>query len=114
MPGWEPLEQPSRSMLAALRRAGVRTTGTARTRRESRRLLVLRAAGVRVAVTGAGPSVFRFKAAEDALGRFDPQALEGITVDAAGLNTDIHASAEYRAHAVAVLAKRTVAKALEQ
>ena len=69
---------------------------------------------VRVAVTGAGPSVFRFQAAEAALAkRFDPGALEGMTLDAGGLNTDIHATAEYRAHAVAVLAKRTVAKALQ-
>jgi aerobic carbon-monoxide dehydrogenase medium subunit len=72
-------------------------------------------AGVRVAVTGAGPSVFRFEAAEAALSkRFDPQALEGITLDSAGLNTDIHATAEYRAHAVTVLTRRSVAKALEQ
>jgi carbon-monoxide dehydrogenase medium subunit len=65
--------------------------------------------GVRVAVTGAGPSVFRFKAAEAALdARFDPGALDGITLDAARLNTDIHATAEYRAHAVCVLTRRTV------
>ena len=67
-------------------------------------------AGVRVAVTGAGPSVFRFDAAEAALAtRFDPAALERIALDPNGLNTDIHATAEYRAHAVTVLAKRTVA-----
>jgi carbon-monoxide dehydrogenase medium subunit len=67
--------------------------------------------GVRVAVTGAGPSVFRFEAAEAALGKsFDPAALEGLALDAAGLNTDIHATAEYRAHAVKVLTARTVAK----
>ena len=71
-------------------------------------------AGVRVAVTGAGPSVFRFPAAEAALAnKFDPASLDGITLDADALNTDIHASAEYRAHAVTVLAKRTVAKALQ-
>ena len=68
-------------------------------------------AGVRVAVTGAGPSVFRFEAAEAALGeKFDSDALEGVTLDAPGLNTDIHASAEYRAHAVSVLTRRTVAR----
>lgn len=71
--------------------------------------------GVRVAVTGAGPSVFRFKTAEAALSKtFDPAALADITLDAAGLNTDIHATAEYRAHAVKVLTGRTVAKALHK
>ena len=66
--------------------------------------------GVRVAVTGAAPSVFRFKAAEAALSKaFDPAALDRITLDAAGLNSDIHASAEYRAHCVVVMAKRAAA-----
>jgi carbon-monoxide dehydrogenase medium subunit len=66
--------------------------------------------GVRVAVTGAAPSVFRFKDAEAALSKhFDPAALDGITLDASGLNSDIHASAEYRAHCVVVLTKRAVA-----
>jgi carbon-monoxide dehydrogenase medium subunit len=70
--------------------------------------------GVRVAVTGAAPSVFRFKEAEAALSkRFDPAALDGLRLDAAGLNSDIHASAEYRAHCVIVMAKRGVAKAGE-
>jgi carbon-monoxide dehydrogenase medium subunit len=69
--------------------------------------------GVRVAVTGAGPSVFRFDAAEAALVEsFEPGALDGVTLDAARLNTDIHASAEYRAHAVKVLTQRTLAKAM--
>jgi carbon-monoxide dehydrogenase medium subunit len=68
--------------------------------------------GVRVAVTGAGPSVFRLKEAETALARrFEPAALDGIKVGADGLNTDIHASAEYRAHATGVLARRAVAAA---
>jgi carbon-monoxide dehydrogenase medium subunit len=70
------------------------------------------AGGVRVAVTGAGPSVFRFKAAEAALAkRFDPAVLEGIALPPDGLNSDIHASAEYRAHLVTVMAKRAVAAA---
>jgi len=68
-----------------------------------------RADGVRVAVTGAGPSVFRFKEAEAGLARrFDPAALKGIEVSPDGLNSDIHGSAEYRAHAVGVLARRAV------
>ena len=64
---------------------------------------------VRVAVTGAGPSVFRIAAAEAALEkRFEPSALNDIVVDAKNLNSDIHASAEYRAHCVMVMAKRAV------
>jgi carbon-monoxide dehydrogenase medium subunit len=70
-------------------------------------------AGVRVAVTGAGSAVFRLAAAERALAvDFSPEALNGIEVDAEGLNSDIHASAEYRAHAVGVLARRATAAAL--
>ena len=68
------------------------------------------AGGVRVAVTGAGPSVFRLSEAEAALGKkFDPAALDGISVSPDDLNSDIHASAEYRAHCVMVMAKRAVA-----
>ncbi|MSP66807.1 MAG: xanthine dehydrogenase family protein subunit M [Alphaproteobacteria bacterium] len=68
--------------------------------------------GVRVAVTGAGPSVFRVKAMEDALkAKFTPDAIKGITVPAKGLNSDIHGSAEYRAHLVNVMARRAVAAA---
>jgi carbon-monoxide dehydrogenase medium subunit len=68
--------------------------------------------GVRVAVTGAGPSVFRVKDMEDALAeKFSPESVAGIKVDEDGLNADIHASAEYRAHLVTVMAKRAVAAA---
>jgi carbon-monoxide dehydrogenase medium subunit len=63
---------------------------------------------VRVAITGAGPSVFRFREAEAALmKRFDPAALDGLALHADGLNSDIHAGAEYRAHAATVLTRRT-------
>jgi aerobic carbon-monoxide dehydrogenase medium subunit len=70
-------------------------------------------AGVRVAVTGAGSSgVFRVKALETALdGNFAAAALNGVTVPEAGLNTDMHADAAYRAHLIVVLAKRAVAAA---
>jgi carbon-monoxide dehydrogenase medium subunit len=69
-------------------------------------------AGVRVAVTGAGASVFRVEAMETALSDdFSPQAVAGIRVPADGLNADIHASAEYRAHLVTIMAKRAVAAA---
>ncbi len=69
--------------------------------------------GVRVAVTGAGDDgVFRAKDFEAALGKkFDASALEGIKVSAKNLMSDIHASAEYRANLVKVMAKRAVAKA---
>ena len=66
-------------------------------------------AGVRVAVTGAGPCVFRAEEMEQALEfSFSPDALDGLLIDPAGLNTDIHASAEYRAHLISVLAGRAL------
>jgi carbon-monoxide dehydrogenase medium subunit len=69
--------------------------------------------GTRLAVTGAGPFAFRVPAMEEALSRsFDPDAIAGISVSSADLNGDLHASAEYRAHLVAVMAKRAVATAL--
>ncbi len=68
--------------------------------------------GVRVAVTGAGPCVFRASALERALSDdFSPAALDGVTVSPEGLNADLHASAEYRAHLIVVMARRAVASA---
>jgi carbon-monoxide dehydrogenase medium subunit len=69
--------------------------------------------GVRVAVTGAGENgVFRRGAMEAALGRgFTPAAVEGLATLAAGLPSDIHGDAAYRAHLVGVMAKRAVAAA---
>ncbi len=68
---------------------------------------------VRVAVTGAGENgVFRHEAMEDALAaHWSPDALDGIEVDSDGLLSDIHASAEYRAHLIKVMAKRAVTAA---
>lgn len=68
---------------------------------------------VRVAVTGAGgDGVFRSADLEAALAaNFDASALEGASIPAEGLMSDIHASAEYRANLVVVMAKRAVAKA---
>ncbi|MBT6274327.1 MAG: xanthine dehydrogenase family protein subunit M [Chromatiales bacterium] len=65
---------------------------------------------VRVAVTGAGPNAFRVPEMESALAaEFAPHAVAGISISDAGLNEDIHASAEYRAHLVTIMAKRAVA-----
>ena len=70
------------------------------------------AGGVRVAVTGAAPSVFRSKPLEEALGKsFTADAAKGAKVDAKGLNADLHGSAEYRAHLIPVMAARAVATA---
>ena len=69
--------------------------------------------GVRVAVTGAGPSVFRVPEMEKALtAKFSPDAVATIKATASGLNSDIHASSEYRAHLITVMAKRAVQAAL--
>ncbi len=65
--------------------------------------------GVRVAVTGAAPCVFRQKDMEAALGKsWGVDAVANIKQSANVLNADIHASAEYRAHLVTVMAKRAV------
>ena len=70
--------------------------------------------GVRVAITGAAPVVFRAAEMEAALmADFSSQALDGIFLDASGMNDDLHASAEYRAHLCTVMAKRAVASSSE-
>jgi carbon-monoxide dehydrogenase medium subunit len=70
------------------------------------------AGGVRVAVTGAAPCVYRQTDMEKALGtKFAADALASVTQSASGLNSDIHGSAEYRAHLVGVMARRAVAEA---
>ena len=67
--------------------------------------------GVRVAITGAAQNgVFRHTAMEQALARdWSADAIAGIKTPADGLNSDIHASAEYRAHLIGVMARRAVA-----
>jgi aerobic carbon-monoxide dehydrogenase medium subunit len=69
-----------------------------------------RPSDVRVAVTGAGGNgVFRVTSFEEALQkRFSHKVLDGMTVPAEGLNSDLHGSAEYRAHLISVLARRAV------
>jgi aerobic carbon-monoxide dehydrogenase medium subunit len=69
------------------------------------------ATGIRVAVTGAGACAFRVPAMEQALAKsFTVAALDGLTVLPDDLNADLHASAEYRAHLVGVMARRAVAQ----
>jgi aerobic carbon-monoxide dehydrogenase medium subunit len=75
-------------------------------------VFVAKTAGdVRVAVTGAGQNgVFRATGFETALNaNFSPAALDGVSVSADGLNSDLHADADYRAHLIGVMAKRAVA-----
>ena len=74
-----------------------------------------RGSEIRVAVTGAGSNgVFRVVSFEEALKkRFAPKSLEGLTIPADGMNSDIHGTAEYRAHLVGVMARRAVARANE-
>jgi len=68
----------------------------------------------RVGVTGAGPSAFRQAEMEKALSaKFAPDAVANIKVKPDGLNNDLHASPEYRAHLITVMAKRAVEAALK-
>jgi len=67
-------------------------------------------AGVRVAVTGAGASVFRAAALEARLSaKWAPESCDGVVIPEDGLNADLHGSARYRAALIPVLAKRAVA-----
>ena len=70
------------------------------------------AEGVRVAVIGAGPGVFRWAEAEAALtAEFSAGAVKGLVLDDADLNTDLHASAEFRAHLAGVMLAQAVGDA---
>jgi carbon-monoxide dehydrogenase medium subunit len=69
---------------------------------------------VRVGVTGAGPCAFRQTDMEKALAaKFAPESVANIKVKADGLNSDLHASPEYRAHLITVMAKRAVEAAMK-
>src|SRR5258708_382095 len=68
----------------------------------------------RVGDTSAGPNAFRLTAMDMALAaKFSPESVAGIKVKPDGLNNDLHASPEYRAHLVTVMAKRAVEAALK-
>lgn len=69
---------------------------------------------VRVAVTGCAGCAFRVTDLEKALeADFSPDAAKAVRVSSDGLSSDLHASADYRAHLIPVLTARAVAKALE-
>ena len=69
------------------------------------------ATGVRVAVTGAGPGVFRWKEAEAALAKkVAVESVAGLRMLPDDMNQDIHGTREYRANLVNVLTKRAVAR----
>tara|TARA_B100001123_G_scaffold296171_1_gene330325 strand:+ start:174 stop:959 length:786 start_codon:yes stop_codon:yes gene_type:complete len=64
---------------------------------------------VRAAITGAGNSVFRSKELESALSsNFSPSGIDKVNIPSKELNSDIHATAEYRADMIKVMAKRAV------
>ena len=64
---------------------------------------------VRVAITGAGSCVFRSKELENTLSsNFSNSAIDNANISSKGLNNDLHASAEYRAHIIKVMAKKAV------
>ena len=118
----------SRSVTRRLSRAASSSTIASSVERSSSRnperrspatALTITASGFRTSwaiaaasVTGAGPSVFRVTEMENALkSRFTADAIANIKVPAAGLNSDLHGSAEYRAAMVGVMAQRAVAAA---
>ena len=68
---------------------------------------------IRVGVTGAGPCAFRASGIEQVLTtQLDPAAVDAVDVPDTGFNSDLHASREYRAHLVKVMAKRAVQQLL--
>ncbi len=65
--------------------------------------------GIRVAVTGAGPGVFRWHDAEAALARdCSAGAIDKLALDCESFSRDIHGTPEYRANLVKVMTKRAV------
>ncbi len=68
---------------------------------------------VRVGVTGAGPCAFRATELESALSKkLEPSQVDNVEIEYDRFNSDLHASAEYRANLVRVMARRAVAELL--
>ena len=64
---------------------------------------------IRVAITGVESCVFRCKKLEGALtNNFSASAIDNVNISSKGFNSDIHASAEYRAHIIKVMSKKAV------
>ncbi len=62
-----------------------------------------------MAITGVESCVFRCKKLEDALtNNFSALAIDNVNISSKGFNSDIHASAEYRAHIIKVMSKKAV------
>ncbi len=65
--------------------------------------------GVNVAVTGAKSCVYNDKDLSKALSnKFSSSSIDNVRVSSSGMNSDIHASAEYRANMISVFAKKAV------
>ena len=66
--------------------------------------------GLRVAITGAGQDgVFRHSGLEAALAdSFDVAAIDAVDIEDSELMSDIHASADYRAHLIKEMTKRAL------
>jgi aerobic carbon-monoxide dehydrogenase medium subunit len=65
---------------------------------------------IRVGVTGAGPCAFRATNLEQALNaRLAPEAVDAVEIEYDRFNSDLHATAEFRANLVRVMARRAVA-----
>ena len=65
--------------------------------------------GVNVAVTGAKPCVYNDKDLSKALNsNFSKKSIEGMELNSSEMNSDIHASAEYRANLVVIQAKKAI------
>jgi len=64
---------------------------------------------IRVAITGVESCVFRCKKLEGALtNNFSDSVIDNVNISSKGFNSDIHASAEYRAHIIKVMTKKAV------
>ena len=69
--------------------------------------------GVKVAVTGAGNGVFRHSELERVLTQsYKPESVDSVQIDPSQLNSDIHASALYRANLISVQTKEAVRQSL--